>query len=71
MVDEFTQVATQAKEDGKIADFVVTNADGTVEQQISQINGLILKGVAAIVIDAASPVALNGVVPGRPWLLDS
>ena len=62
MVDEFTQVATQAKEDGKIADFVVTNADGTVEQQISQINGLILKGVDAIVIDAASPVALNGVV---------
>lgn len=62
MVAAFTDVATKAKASGKIADFVVTNADGTVEQQISQINGLILKKVNVILIDAASPTALNGVI---------
>lgn len=62
MVAAFTDVATKAKESGEIADFVVTNADGTVEQQISQINGLILKKVNVILVDAASPTALNGVI---------
>jgi ribose transport system substrate-binding protein len=62
MVDEFTTAATAAKADGEIADFVVTNADNTVEQQISQINGLILKQVDVILVDAASPTALNGVI---------
>lgn len=62
MVDAFTQLAEQQKKEGRISDFVVTNADGTVEQQISQINGLILKKVDAILIDAASPTALNGVI---------
>lgn len=62
MVDSFTQAATAAKKDGRIADFVVTNADGTVQQQISQINGLILRKVNAIVIDSASPTALNGII---------
>jgi ribose transport system substrate-binding protein len=62
MVDVFTQTATKAKNDGLISDFVVTNADNTVEQQISQINGLILKKVDAILVDAASPTALNGVI---------
>jgi len=62
MVTAFTDAATAAKSSGAISDFVVTNADGTVEQQISQINGLILKKVDAILIDAASPTALNGVI---------
>lgn len=53
MVSAFTDTATQAKKDGLISDFVVTNADNTVEQQISQINGLILKKVDAILVDAA------------------
>ena len=62
MVTAFTDAAAAAKSSGEISDFVVTNADGTVEQQISQINGLILKKVNAILIDAASPTALNGVI---------
>src|SRR5690242_13595556 len=52
MVTAFTDTATKAKQDGQISDFVVTNADNTVEQQISQINGLILKKVDAILVDA-------------------
>ena len=62
MVDAFTEVATAAKGSGEISDYVVANADGTVEQQISQINGLILKKVDVLLIDAASPTALNGVI---------
>lgn len=62
MVAAFTEVAEAAKADGVISDFEVANADGTVEQQISQINGLILKEVDVLLIDAASPTALNGVI---------
>jgi ribose transport system substrate-binding protein len=62
MVKSFSDVAAQAKKQGLIGDFTVANANNTVEQQISQINGLILKHVDAIVIDAASPTALNGVI---------
>jgi ribose transport system substrate-binding protein len=62
MVKSFTQAAEQAKKQGLIAGYTVANANNTVEQQISQINGLILKHVDAIVIDAASPTALNGVI---------
>jgi len=62
MVKSFSDVAAQAKKQGLIADYTVANANNTVEQQISQINGLILKHVDAIVVDAASPTALNGVI---------
>jgi ribose transport system substrate-binding protein len=62
MVKSFTDAAAQAKKQGLIGDYTVANANNTVEQQISQINGLILKHVNAIVIDAASPTALNGVI---------
>lgn len=60
MVDAFTAEATQAKKDGKIADFVVLNGDGSVNQQNSQLAELILRGVDAIAINAASETALNG-----------
>jgi ribose transport system substrate-binding protein len=62
MVKSFTDVAAKAKADGIIGGYTVVNANNTVEQQISQINGLILKKVDAILVDAASPTALNGVI---------
>jgi ribose transport system substrate-binding protein len=62
MVDAFKEAAEQAKKDGRIADYDIENGDGSVNQQVSQINGLILKQVDAIAINAASPTALNGVI---------
>lgn len=62
MVDAFETAAKQAKADGKIADYVVLNGDGTVAQQNSQIAELILKKVDAIAVDAASETANNGVI---------
>ena len=60
MVDAFTAEAEKAKADGMIADFVVLNGDGSVNQQNSQMAELILRGVDAIAINAASETALNG-----------
>lgn len=62
MVDAFEAAAKQAKADGKIADFVILNGDGSVAQQNSQIAELILKKVDAIAVDAASETANNGVI---------
>ncbi|MBP0438281.1 ABC transporter substrate-binding protein [Tianweitania sediminis] len=59
MVDAFTEEAEKAKAEGKIADFVVLNGDGSVAQQNSQMAELILRGVDAIAINAASETALN------------
>ncbi|MBX3582732.1 MAG: ABC transporter substrate-binding protein [Rhizobiaceae bacterium] len=60
MVDAFTAEAEKAKAEGKIEDFVVLNGDGSVAQQNSQLAELILRGVDAIAINAASETALNG-----------
>jgi ribose transport system substrate-binding protein len=62
MVDAFEASAKEAKAAGKIADYVVLNGDQTVAQQNSQIAELILKGVDAIAVDAASETAVNGVI---------
>ncbi|MBV9489227.1 MAG: ABC transporter substrate-binding protein, partial [Verrucomicrobia bacterium] len=62
MVDAFKEAAEQAKKDGRIADYDIENGDGSVNQQVSQMNGLILRHVDAIAINAASPTALNGVI---------
>ncbi len=62
MVDAFTEAAETAKEEGLIEDFVVLNGDGSVPQQQSQLADLILRGVDAIAINAASETALNDVV---------
>lgn len=59
MVDAFTAAAEKAKADGKIADFIVLNGDGSVNQQNSQLADLVLRGVDAIAINAASETALN------------
>jgi ribose transport system substrate-binding protein len=62
MVDAFTEQAEAAKAEGLISDYVVLNGDGSVAQQNSQLAELILRGVDAIAINAASETALNGVV---------
>ncbi len=62
MVEAFEASAKEAKAAGKIADYIVLNGDGSVAQQNSQIAELILKGVDAIAVDAASETAVNGVI---------
>ena len=62
MVEAFEVAAKQAKADGQIADYVILNGDGSVSQQNSQLAELILKGVDAIAIDAASETAENGII---------
>ena len=62
MVDAFTEQAETAKAEGLIADYVVLNGDGSVAQQNSQLAELILRGVEAIVINAASETALNSII---------
>jgi ribose transport system substrate-binding protein len=62
MVDAFEASAKEAKAAGKIADYIILNGDGSVAQQNSQIAELILKGVDAIAVDAASETAVNGVI---------
>lgn len=62
MVEAFQAAAEQAKAKGLISDYIVLNGDGSVNQQMSQMSDLILKHVNAIVIDAASETALNGII---------
>jgi ribose transport system substrate-binding protein len=62
MVEAFKQAAEEAKRQGLIADYLIENGDGSVNQQVAQLNGLILKKVDLILINAASPTALNGVI---------
>jgi ribose transport system substrate-binding protein len=54
--------AKQATDAGVIAKTKVVNADNSAPQQATQIGDLTLQGWKAIVIDAASPTALNGVI---------
>lgn len=63
MVKAFEHTAEQAKADGIIGDYVVSNtSQNTATEQISQIKSLILTGPDAIVINSASPTALNPVI---------
>jgi ribose transport system substrate-binding protein len=62
MVEAFEASAKEAKAAGKIADYAILNGDGTVAQQNSQLAELILKGVDAIAVDAASETAVNGTI---------
>ena len=62
MVDAFTEAAEAAKSEGLIEDYIVLNGDGSVPQQQSQLADLILRGVDAIAINAASETALNDIV---------
>jgi ribose transport system substrate-binding protein len=62
MVDVMQKAADAAKGQGLISDFVVDNGDGTANTQLAQLNSLILSHPDAILINAASPTALNGAV---------
>lgn len=62
MVQSFESTAKRLKADGRIKDYIILNADGTVNQQSSQMSDLILRHVDAIIIDANSETALNGVI---------
>lgn len=62
MVTSFEDAAGQAKTEGLIGDYIVMNGDGSVVQQQAHMAELILRGVDAIVINAASETALNGVI---------
>jgi ribose transport system substrate-binding protein len=62
MVEAFEASAKDARAAGKIADYVILNGDGSVAQQNAQLAELILKGVDAIAVDAASETAVNGTI---------
>lgn len=63
MVDIFEQTAKAAKAQGLIKDYRTENtAENTATEQIAQIKSLILERVNAILIDSASPSALNPVI---------
>jgi ribose transport system substrate-binding protein len=62
MVESFQAAAEQAKKEGKISDYIILNGDGSANQQMSQMSDLILQHVDAIIIDAASETALNGII---------
>ena len=62
MVDDANKSAEEAKASGDIVDFSVVNSNNDVAEQISQMNALILKKPKVILILAASPTALNGVI---------
>ena len=62
MVDVMQKAAEGAKAQGLVSDFVVDNGDGTANTQLAQLNSLILSRPDVILINAASPTALNGAI---------
>lgn len=62
MVANFTTQANLLKSQGKISGYAIVNGNNDASQQISQLDTMILQGYKAIVIDAASTDALNGVI---------
>lgn len=63
MVRIFEKTATQARQQGLIKDFSTNNtAQNTATEQIAQIKALILKRPSAILINSASPSALDQVI---------
>lgn len=63
MVDNFEIAAEAAKAAGEIADYRIENtAENTATAQIASIESLILAGVDAIIVNSASPTALDPVI---------
>ena len=62
MLKMWDLAAKDAIGSGAIAKTKVVNSNNSAPQQASQISDLTLEGWKAIVIDAASPTALNGVI---------
>jgi ribose transport system substrate-binding protein len=62
MLKTWNSATAQAKTDHLIKDAKVVNANASAPEQANQIESLIVEGWDAIVINAASPTALNGVI---------
>ncbi|RKP53288.1 ABC transporter substrate-binding protein [Pararobbsia silviterrae] len=62
MIGSWQTTTKDAIAHGVIAKTKVVNANNSAPEQASQIQNLILEGWKSIVIDAASPTALNGVI---------
>ena len=62
MLKTWDAATKTALKEHQIAKTKVVNSDNSAPQQATQIGNLILQGWQAIVIDAASPTALNGVI---------
>lgn len=54
--------ATASANPEYVSEFKTVNSDGSAPQQAQQIQSLVLEGYDAIIIDAASPTALNGAI---------
>lgn len=59
---DFMAVANKLKKEGKISGVDFLNANNSASTQVSQIEDLILKHVSILVVDPASPTALNGAI---------
>lgn len=62
MVEGVQAAADQAIAEGRISSFEVVNANGEASEQISQIQSIILQQPDVLLVDPASPTALNGVI---------
>ena len=62
MVSNWQAMALQAQKDGLIREAPVVSANNSASEQAAHIQDMIVKGVNAIVILAASDTALNGVI---------
>ena len=62
MVRNWQEIALQAQKDGLIREAPVVSANNSASEQAAHIQDLVVQGVNAIVILAASDTALNGVI---------
>ncbi|NUT80994.1 MULTISPECIES: ABC transporter substrate-binding protein [Pseudomonas] len=62
MVRNWQEIADQAQKDGLIREAPVVSANNSASEQAAHVQDMIVKGVNAIVILAASDTALNGVI---------
>jgi len=62
MVRNWQEIALQAQKEGLIREAPVISANNSASEQAAHIQDMIVKGVDAIVILAASDTALNGVI---------
>ena len=63
MLESWEKVANQAVEEGVVAEAdAFTTSENQATEQAAQIQNMILQGYDAIVVNAASPTALNGAI---------
>lgn len=62
LVEDFEQRAKEYKEKGIIKDYMVSNTNSDVTEQMNQLNAMINAGVDALMIDAVSPTSIKPAV---------